>query len=95
MINLQFSATFACAAVDAFIDEALEGQDMTGTTMNFSTTMCEVNVWTFFFWLLFLLLDIISLKYFLDLWFNFTFLCNSVFCTSLIIFSVVFFVLKV
>lgn len=64
MINLQFSATFACAAVDAFIDEALEGQDMTGTTMNFSTTMCEVNVWTFFFWLLFLLLDIISLKYF-------------------------------
>ncbi|CAL8072802.1 unnamed protein product [Orchesella dallaii] len=31
-----FSATFACAAVDALIDEALEGQ-LDGTTMNYSS----------------------------------------------------------
>ncbi|ODM96833.1 Actin-binding protein anillin [Orchesella cincta] len=38
-----FSATFACAAVDALIDEALEGQ-LDGTTMNCSSnTVLEVD----------------------------------------------------
>lgn len=39
----QFSATFACAAVDALIDEALEGQDVTGTTLDCSTAFFEVR----------------------------------------------------